>query len=228
MKKIQILMLAVVAMFAFSAVVASAASAEELLPLWLVMGEDVPAGGVTVDVTVSGKLLLEDMSATGGAVDVECEGNGLGLLLPEGLDEQNSANAENCKLGTTKGQCSEVLKVEAVDLPWLTQLVQVGTAFEDNLFEGKSATEKPGWLVLCLTVLGEVDDTCTTNEGKTLLTNNETTGEVESEFAESAAESEWAGCTQPKTTKSGLVVGLVLLHVLLPGNELMTLAASLD
>jgi hypothetical protein len=186
---------------------------------WLVNSVAVPAGGLTVDATTT-KLLLEDMQAgpLKQATDVECEGTGIGLLLPGGLDEQNSANPVNCKRGASTGACTELLTVAPVNLPWLTELFPISeTEAEDALYEGTGGN--PGWAVTCLNALGGTStDTCTTNKGTTLLTQEGE--EIDSEFMESAPLANAAECTEgsPKA-EAGLTNGLVLLHALV--NEVL-------
>jgi hypothetical protein len=249
MRKIHILMLSLVAVFAFSAVTASMASATEFELLcvedltssvkpkfltettclagtpvneegawflgfeWLVKGNVVPAAGVTVDITTT-DIVLNDMSAgpLKQNTSVLCEGTGLGLLLPGGLDEQNSFNPEKC-VRVVDGACSTLLTFEEVNLPWLTELLPVGTTeneAQDMIYAGTGGN--PGWAVICETALGTKTDTCTTNQGTTLLSPEGE--EINAEFLESAAESEWAECSEASPKLNGLVVGLVLLHAL--------------
>lgn len=191
---------------------------------WLVSGAVVPAGGVTVDVGTTDPsggthfILLEDMAAgpLKQATDIECEGTGLGLLLPEGLDEQNSIKPENCKRGTPTGACSALDAVRPVNLPWTTALIPVSgseTEAEDNPISGTGGN--PGWAVECETALGKKTDTCTTNLGKTLATQEGE--EIKSNFPETAAESEWAECTEGSPKLNGLVVGNIYIKALVSG-----------
>jgi hypothetical protein len=252
MRKIQILMLALAAVFAFSAVTTSLASAAtkfELLCVfdegstitpkyeteatclagtpvdesgnwhlgfeWLVNGNAVPATGVTVDVTTT-NLVLEDMQAgpLKQATSVLCEGTGLGLLLPGGLDEQNSANPEKC-VRVTDGACEKLESVLAVNLPWLTELLPFGeNEAKDMLYLGTGG--EPGWAVECETALGKKTDTCTTDNGQTLLSQEGE--ELNAEFLKEVEKSEEATCTEgsPKA-EAGLVEGLVLLMALESG-----------
>jgi hypothetical protein len=227
MKKIHVFMLSLVSIFAFSAVVASAASAEELSPLWLVNGSPVPAGGVTVDVEVGPSLLLlEDMQSgpLKQATSVECEGTGLGLLLPGGLDEQNSATPEKC-VRETDGACETLESVKAVNLPWLTELLSTETnETEDNITAGTGG--EPGWAVECETALGKKTDTCTTDQGKTLLSQEGE--EINAEFLKEVEKTEEATCTEgsPKT-EAGLITGLILLMALESG-ALVPVSAGLE
>ncbi|HUA73936.1 MAG TPA: hypothetical protein VL988_04190 [Solirubrobacteraceae bacterium] len=96
------------------------------------------------------------------------------------LGEVKEVKASGCK--TTKGTCAEPT-VEAVNLPWKTELALVGEEKREKL---KSAVKSPGWKVLCAKV---ATDTC---EGATSvkLTNKETFVEEEYE-----AKSEQPICT---------------------------------
>jgi hypothetical protein len=223
MRKIHILTLALVAAFAFSAVTASGALA--LKWLWLFEGKDVTSA-ITIDSVVLGKLLLEDMKAgpLKQASDIECEGTGEGTVLPEGLDEQTTALPTNCVIKS--GPCTSLDKVEAVHLPWSTELLGAGTEESEALDDipvGNGGN--PGWLVECETALGKKDDTCTTAAGKTLV-ENESSGEVNVIFDETVEEAEEASCTEGEA-HSGLVVGNITLHALLAG-VLIPLSISLD
>jgi hypothetical protein len=258
MKKIHILMLSLLTVFAFGAVAASVASAAEfellcvfdegslivpkygteatclaMTPIdeagawhlgfeWLANASPIPAAGVTVDITIGGstkRILLEDMSAgpLKQATAVTCEGTGLGLLLPGGLDEVNSAVPTKCER-ETDGACTTLIEVKPVNLPWLTELLPFGTGEEneaiDDLYEGTGGN--PGWAVKCNTALGEKTDTCTTNKGHTVeLALAEE--ELRSEFQESALEEEWAECSEGNPKLNGLVVGLLDVKALISG-----------
>ncbi len=227
MRKIQVILLALVAVFALSVVAASSAFAATEAALWLVSGAEVPAAGVptNLEVVSTKKLVLEDMEAgpLKQATSVECGGTGTGNVLPEGLDEQLTATPEGC-VRKTDGACETLESVAAVNLPWKTEVLQVtGSSpelFEDALVSGTGGN--PGWLVECETLLGKKNDVCTTNAGKTPLVN-ESSGEVLGTFETRSGEE--ASCTEG-TSKSGLVSGQVLAHALVSG-VLETLAASL-
>jgi len=252
-------MLSLVTVFAFSAVVASVASAApefELLCLndagstvtpkyeteakclamepvdeagtwylgfeWLVNSVVVPAGGITVDTTIAGTgtlaklILLEDMSAgpLKQPTSVTCEGSGLGLLLPGGLDEVNSAVPVNCTR-ETNGACSTLDSVKPVNLPWLTELLPFKTNEAiDDLYEGTGGN--PGWAVECETALGKKTDTCTTNKGHTLISST-AEEELGAEFLETAEEPEWAECSEGSPKLNGLVVGTLQSMALISG-----------
>jgi hypothetical protein len=221
MRKIHILGFALLAVFAFGASVVSSAFAVELLQ-YLVNGATVAlATSVNVVILPEGnKLKLEDTSQ---GVGVEClpAETSLGFVLSNGEGETTTASCASVTV--VKGSCPEAT-VEAVNLPWTTALSEP-TA---NVFEGalkSSVAAGPGWLVLC-TVLGiDVDDICTTQNGKVLLTN-EADGLIHVEFM-TPAQTEKANCSVGSKKEVGTVEGLFFLHALESLGELTPLALSL-
>lgn len=215
MRKLQVIGLALVSVFAFCAFAASSASAHE----WLVNGAAVPAGGVTVD--SEGTLLLEDMSGLAKEAAVVCLGTGLGLVLPAGKDEQNSITVGTCRV---EKPCATFEKAAAVNLPWTTELLEpvAGGGHTDAILTGTGGN--PGWLVECNEggIIGKVDDTCTTTKGEPLA-NNEN-GNVDIEFMANGPKSEFANCTIGGA-EVGLVEGLVTLEALQNGAK-VTLEVS--
>lgn len=158
---------AILAVFALSAVAATAAFAESE---WL---EDGAA------ITTAKEALLELMTGlklkdTGTGVEVECEkGESVGKVGAGAKDEVTSATCTkvNTKATEGSGTCTEVLGLTAVKLPWKTEIVLSGTAFRDLLIKG-------AYLVKCKTILGTVEDECVTTNSS-LLSNSEL-GSVES------------------------------------------------
>jgi hypothetical protein len=218
MRKFYTFGLMVLAVFAFGGVAASSAFAVEL-PQWLVNGATIALNTEKhVEILAEGNLLLlEDM---GVGTAIQCTPIGLGQVLSNGAGTQETGECTN--ITVEKGECGEPV-VQAVNLPWTTSLVQVGTEFESGI-KG-SGTTAAGWLVECLVGIFLVDDTCTTNAGKVLV-SNEADGLVHAEFMESAVEAEWANCTVGGL--NGLVVGLFFLHALgTNAEELETLAVNL-
>ncbi|HST32432.1 MAG TPA: hypothetical protein VLJ80_02815 [Solirubrobacteraceae bacterium] len=129
-----------------------------------------------------GTLKLAD-TKTGLAVQCTTVKTGtVGSSENASLGEVKEVKATGCK--TTKGTCAEP-SVEAVNLPWKTELALVGEEIRDKL---KSAVKAPGWKILCAKV---VNDTC---EGATSvkLTNKEKEGIVEVEYE---AKSEQPSCS---------------------------------
>lgn len=200
MKKLHVIGLAIVAVFAFSAIAAASASAAPYE--WLVHSEPVPSTApVHVElVTMAGEpLLLWDMHAK---VDLDCTGSGLGIVF-EKFDVVEEATATHCEV--LEGFCPSA-NATAANLPWLTELQgelkePIGTVVDTLKADGKGA---PGWNVVCA---GIIEDTCTTEAGFTNNTNSEESGvaDVKSEFPEAGAE---ATCSLGG--KEGLVVGNLL------------------
>jgi len=196
MRKLYVIGLALVAMFAFTAVAASSASAVEYL--WLVAGLSIEGTEEKASET-SGELELADLGSSAGGAVVLCSGILDGFLLPKGrdlitavlmlggellavsaTDTRDDLECAFTKAGLCEGTTALVV---AVDLPWFTELMLVNGRLVDLIFTGK-ATEEPGWEVTCKTFIGEVKDTCTALSEETEPTVTNVTGGVEATFAE--------------------------------------------
>jgi methionine-rich copper-binding protein CopC len=191
MRKIQIMGLAIVAVFAFSAFAVSSAFAHE----WLV---NKVAVATEATVKQSGTLVLNDM---GSKVSLECTGTGEGKVLAAGKDTVTAAKATGCIV--LEGSCPTP-SANPVHLPWNTELTTVGTELRDNITN--SGAGEPGWTVTCL---GIIKDECT-GPSSTKITNNltETPVDVTSTFDEGSAP---AHCSLDAAgTKEGLVTGGLL------------------
>jgi hypothetical protein len=199
MKKIHIIGIALVAVFAFSAFAAASAFA---VSEWLVDGAPVLAGE-KIHVEMTGTLILEDMGK-GSPTTVECTGSGLGVVLNGGLDIQEEAVASSCK--TLAGTCGTPLAV-ALNTPWTTEIVLVGAEFRDLITGGTGG--EPGYEVTCF---GIFHDSCV-GKTSTGLENmsTETPADVLSIFT--ATLSEAGNCTLGGAGE-GLVVGEVLVQAL--------------
>jgi hypothetical protein len=170
MRKLHVVMLALVAVFAFSAVAAATASAEAtLLAEWLIGGAGVTT--LTSTTTTVGKIELEDKSFGAG---VECEGIFDGSVGPNGEDETTEVLSKagvavtlaapltlttGCKI--TKG-CESAAGVEVApeELPWhtLLYLVEATSKFRDLVF-------KAGYSVKCRILFVTSTDECKVTEG---------------------------------------------------------------
>jgi hypothetical protein len=217
MRKLQILGLALAAMFALSVVVAASAGATE----YLVSGEKIAVGtNVTVDLESEGGLLLEDMNAS-GTPDILCEiEKSGGTITSGGLGQVTSGECKNPVVDS--GTCGSP-KVAPLNLPWTTELLEPEPGvFETDITKGTGGA--PGWLAECTVLFVKVDDSCTTELGKTLSTNLED-GLVHQEFMEETPSATWANCSVGGE-KQGLVVGLTYMHALNGSGELITLAIS--
>lgn len=217
MKKLHIVGLAIVAVFAFSAFAASSAFAVE--PQWLVGGKII-ASSVAVKSSIGpAGLFLQDMQLK---IAILCEeGTNAGFVLPKGADEVTEAVCT--KLKVVEGACVEP-SVEAINLPWTTQLTEPETGvFVDLITKGTGGNGAAGWSVGCL-VLGILGfDKCTTNLGSTLI-ESEAGGAINATFREAEPEANWAACSLSGNKLVGLVVGLILIKT----NSGEALTASLE
>lgn len=201
MTRLRILGLALVAVFAMGAVVASAAMAS---PEWLENGSPLTS---KVAITSKGTLKLSDTGTPIGTVTVTCAGTDKGTIGPGAEDEVTEIKASSC----TSSQCSGTPTAEAVNIAptlaggiWQTKLETVGTEIRDKITT-TSGTKVVGWTVHC-TILGKTEtDTCTSASSSTKMTNNKTTGNVEAEFE---AKSPKAKCTLSGGKETGGVSGV--------------------
>lgn len=197
MKAIKLLGISVVAVLAFGALTTSAFAQ----PTWLVDKVEAPAG-TKVD-SKTGKLLLEDM---GVKTSFTVEGTTEGTVGPKGADETTKITVSAAAFQEA-GLCETSVKptVEAVHLPYTTSLVLQSEEVWDNIREGPTKMGLPGWLVECTTIIGKVDDVCTTNEGQTLMTNDAGGAGVSVFFNETVE----ATCTGAPGAGKGLITNVV-------------------
>ncbi len=188
--------------------VTTSAFAEETV--WL-EGGVVPAEALSVDSESIGALTLKD-TATG--VILSCEGLNEGTVGPGAKDSitkitsLGGANLVPCTF-VAKGPCesSSPPSAEAVNLPWLTELLLVGGKnLDDIVGTGGNA----GWAAHCLVVGLNITDTCTKAETSADI-DNTTEGDVVALF--SAAIGGLANCTQGGA-ETGEVTGEVLILTL--------------
>ncbi len=189
MKRIQILAVALVAIFVASvAVVATASAVEFLLALWLDGGVAVSA---QLNVESEGELAL--VSTNGGKLGVHakvlCSGILDGWVAPESLDFLSelltltgvlvplAELTGTALLCTNEENCTEP-EVWAAKLGWETEveLMVDGTEtfFVDLILNG-------GWYVQCLVLGVTISETCTSPETAVKLTN-EANGTVDALF----------------------------------------------
>jgi hypothetical protein len=213
MKKFQILGLALVAVFAFSAIAAASAFAESE---WLVGGAPI-AAGKTVKVLSEGELKLCDHK--GGLfleeACVKCSGLNQGIVGPNKTDEvQEVTNLA----GTSKDitdctnalNCPTPILVEADNLPWPTEVYLNGTEFRD-LVGAAGVGKQPGYLVKCF----GIEDLC---EGHTSVRlENSGANDVLSTFEAPLTEN--SNCTRGGNGE-GLATGTNLLFTDSPDGAL--------
>jgi hypothetical protein len=208
MKKIQMLIFVLVAVFAGSAfAVSSAFAGSEFLVSGAVITAPVEVNGESV-----GAMLFEDAATLGGASDFLCEeiltlgfvGETFGGIFNAKQDLISSIEfMKPCIIGS--GPCESVDSVAMINLPWLTEIVLSGTSFIDLILGDEAGV--PGYLFECTTVLGLIDDTCATEAMTTTIMNE--TEDIDATFP-LASEAERTSCTQGNA-KSGVVAGTSLI-----------------
>jgi hypothetical protein len=235
MKKLQILGIALVAVFAFGVLVAASASAAPtfLLAEWLVNGVAIPEG-TELATESTGTLELEDLKTLLGVSVVKCKGIMDGKVGFDGADTiAEVLNAAKELIGSLSSGialvceeagekvCKEPL-VWPLNLPWntLLELMEQGTEifFADLILAGASGNP-PGWEVECMKTFTTPVDQCT-GEGITKLGLEATTltASFEEAFRE-LAEVKLALCTQ-SNEESG--------HVLSVGTGTIKLATGTE
>jgi hypothetical protein len=187
-RKIQILGLALCAVFAFGAVVAASAFAAS--PEWLLEGKPI----VTADlVETTGALTLDVLVVGILAVALDCSGIFVGTVGPGAADliteVLNSAKeptsstpltglALSCEVLTSAlkecGNVGELAEVWLVKLPWVTELLLNGTTITDM------SPAAAGYDVLCP---GGKENLCEGTVVNSTLTN-EASGDVLGVFSE--------------------------------------------
>jgi len=107
-----------------------------------------------------GKIELTDTKATGGASTVACEGGDRGTIGANGADQEIEVFATSCVRVT--GACTSNVRAVAINLPWITQLVEEPAGKIRNTIRSEIAGKSPGYLVECLVQgIFVVEDECT-------------------------------------------------------------------
>lgn len=185
--KLRIAGLCLVAMFAMGMTMAATASAA---PVW----EQCAEGGSTtkysehqcVKAESTGKWSWQEVKATEkvvshlsltladikipivGRVAVTCSARDEGSVGPGKLDRIEKITEIKCSTGE---HCEEVSEVEALNLPWQTEIFEIEKTTRDRITNGKTKTEAPGWKIKCKVLGFKEEDRCTNNEETTLLSN---------------------------------------------------------
>ncbi len=175
MKKLQILGIALVAVFAFGALVAGSASATvtTLLAEWLVNGVAIPEG-TNLASESTGELELTDLKTLLGESTVKCSGILIGTVGFDGADtvtevlnlakELIGAPLTGTALSCTEVKVCEEALVWPVNLPWSTLLELVeeeGSVFFGVLLYAHAGGGNPGWEVECMKTITKPVDECT-------------------------------------------------------------------
>ena len=239
MRKIQIIGLAFAAVFAFSMVSASGASA---FTLWDECMATTNGTFNSADCNVAGSpkewefLEITTLTATDSlpanitlinlgllTVKILCEGSVDGSVGLNGEDQVTEIlNLAGEPITSTKPvtctnieNCSGTITAYPVNLPWSTQLVNAaGEDAEGNLLGPHTGGENPGWHAAC----GSTTNQCTNADTILLVENLEAELEVDLTFPVESETSHLplASCTNT-FEKEGLVEGTV--SILLAGVE---------
>jgi hypothetical protein len=219
MKKMQVLAVACLALFAFSVVVASASAVTFLLAEWLINNTAVT--GILLD-EAAGELELKALNGGGFGVksEVKCSGVFDGWIGEDGLDlnsELLSLSGEVISSTELSGKALSCTNIKECTTPtvWpdglpmetLAELMEEGTEkfFVDLLFNA-------GWYVECTTIFGKIAELCSAAETAVQLTN-ETNGTVDATFSDTfqvLAGLKLANCTVGGT-EQGEVNGLGII-----------------
>ena len=227
MKKVQVVTLALLALFAFSAVLASSASAEvTLLAEWLVGGS--PIVGKTLATETTGSILLEDSGVPAATI---CSGILDGTVGPNGTDEITmvlNLKSEEVKLGglalsSAKGDCTNEsgcnipIEVFPENLPWKTQLFLMENGKILDLIVSS------GYAVKCTELGIKIEDTCTIADTELEVLNDPVTGDAETP-ANAIAEP-LANCSIGGNGK-GINETVELATIALVNGELLTVSSE--
>jgi len=243
MKTIRTVVFAMLAVFAFGALMAATASAETTL-----LAECLLTGaGVTelVSTTTSGSLLLSDTKTIAGEAGVLCAAVVDGSVGPNGEDESteilNAAGLAVAALGglallgtgAASGEGSECVTVKAcaagtaaspievwpIGLPWHTTLFLMENGEFLDLVTGTGGTI--GYELLCLVLGLNTEDTCSSADFEVQVVNDATTGDAS---IPALAETNPALCTQ-SNEETGLNIADATTPIL-PLTGLLTVSSE--
>jgi hypothetical protein len=204
MKKIQVVGLALVALFAFSSLMAASASAVvTLLAEWLVGGKSI---GAAVATNTEGELLFENAKSKGGLL---CSGLFEGTIGPSGEDEvtmvwglispqklieelEGSGAVEGISCVSTGQICENESEIWPQNLPFKSLLVLDETTelFLDYLLPNANG-KLPGYFILCLFLGASITELC------------EAAANTFGEVANAATDVETLGALNPLATCKG-------------------------
>lgn len=204
MRKIHVFGFAVFAVFAFSVMVAASASAATAE--WLAGKEEAITAALASETT--GSLTLGNPNGLGLKVSVKalCTGVFVGTVGPSKEDsttEVLNAAKTSSTISCTDVENCETAEASAVNLPWLTELIESEVAKKmvvlDVIFSGGKG--EPGWKVTCTEPLvGKVSETCegtASIHGSSVLENDAAESDVLGTFIK--AENNKFLCSGSKT-----------------------------
>jgi hypothetical protein len=161
MNRSKTVLLAVVAVFAFSAMAAASASAAHV---WLIGGAEVKEGE-EVNVLIDGTIFLHHQLPAivgGGEITLKCTGQFHGTVNFKGLDkitsvlglkgETSKLDCEVSQTSSTLCKLSELLLVSALHLPWHSQLLLVTIGGKEVVVDDllSEAGKVPGYESECI------------------------------------------------------------------------------
>jgi hypothetical protein len=239
-KKLQAVMLALVAAFVFSALLAEVASAETtLLAEWLANGAEITTN---LNSQTSGSLLLEDTSTIAGSSAVKCSAILDGTIGANGADEitkvlnlkgeeigalgglalLGEGAGTDCQTvtGCAEGSAASPIEVWPVGLPWKTELFLM----ENGEFLDLVSATEVGYEILCLIFSLNAEDKCTATDGEVLIQNDPVTGDADTPVNSVVTPN--AFCTQSSNKQTGVnETTEVASTMTLESGELLTVSS---
>jgi hypothetical protein len=234
MKKLHVVLMALVAVFALSAVAVSSASAEiTLLAEWLANGNPIT---MTLATTSKGTLLLADSGTIFGEAIVKCTGGSLdGWVGPDGTDQINEVlnpsgksieaalkgEAFLCEGTKTCEKDSTETEAWPLALPIMTLLYLLeSTAEPFSILFFTPGAKNVGWEIKCLVLATLIEDTCS---GEDIIAGNalNTSGGPELMGKSSPGES----CTEGNSS-SGTAETEEGNHTTLNNGETLTMSSE--
>jgi hypothetical protein len=173
-------------------------------PAWYLSGTQLSKSELTV---WKGQVKLGDKAAgpLKQSTGVECEQNVEGTAETGVAGTVTKLTLSKCTV-VEKGDCESLVSVEAVHLPWATELSYSKGALFDSVKSGGSG--QPGYARKCRTALGEKTDTCTSATLQSSATN--ATKGVDAAFNDGHKEE--IECTEGSPKKNGIVEGTQLIE----------------
>jgi hypothetical protein len=117
----------------------------------------------TESVRVKGSLLLVDTETIAGRSEVECSGETIGFIGPGKFGQTTKVEVSPAQCRPIKN-CEKVEGVEARNLPWQSEISEVGGKKFSKLVSGTGG--EPGWKLTCKVIFNFTDE-CLQVAGKT-------------------------------------------------------------
>jgi hypothetical protein len=243
MKKHYTVMLALVAVYAFGAVIASSASAEiTLLAEWLVDSAAIPAG-TRLATERAESFLTEDTETIAGVASVLCSFIEIGNVGPNGVDETteilNAGHEKISVLGALALLCSteqtcaaateaSPIEVWPVGLPWLSRLFLMENGEILDLVTTEVANAAGllavGYELLCLVLGLNTEDTCVSDDFEIGIVNDADT--LDASILSGAETTPFAECSQSLNKLTAHNVADELTPILLVNGKLLTVSSE--